>query len=74
MLYAGAGLGAQAGYPTWPMVLAKLLERVVGPAIPPELEVRVEQDKIAKRPSVTSYARGDQEQSTARPATTGPAT
>jgi len=32
VLYAGAGLGAQAGYPTWPQVLARLLESVVGPA------------------------------------------
>ncbi|HZN91542.1 MAG TPA: AAA family ATPase [Myxococcales bacterium] len=64
VLYAGAGLGAQAGYPTWPMVLARLLERTVGPAIPPELEVRVEQDKAGKEPSVTSYTREEMEKST----------
>ncbi|HVE87977.1 MAG TPA: hypothetical protein VND93_34205, partial [Myxococcales bacterium] len=30
VLYAGAGLSAQAGYPTWPKVLAQLLEQMVG--------------------------------------------
>jgi hypothetical protein len=33
VLYGGAGLGAQAGYPTWPQVLARLLEQVVGPVV-----------------------------------------
>jgi len=52
VLYAGAGLGAQAGYPTWPKVLARLLEQVVGPAA---------QERASPQSKMSGYGEQDQQ-------------
>lgn len=51
VLYAGAGLGAQAGYPTWMQVLARLLEQVVGPYV---------QERTPPQSKMSSYGEDDQ--------------